>query len=149
MYIDLLAPKFKVTAKYLFSPYEIGDIIETNDNYNSVHLATTNEIEMGEQKEVEHFYDINDCSLYPAIFKKLEWWEEREEKDMPEYVKFKHKTQFFDQNEVVHVKKWKMFPDRVIGMMGDIPAMNYECRLVLPATEEEYINQSTINKPVK
>jgi hypothetical protein len=63
---ELLKPRYKVIADYPGSPYKIGDIKQCSES--------------------EHG-DVNYYRQYPSIFKNLEWWEERNKIDMPDYVK--------------------------------------------------------------
>lgn len=60
---ELMKVRYKVIADYpgMDDFYKIGEIIQPR-------------------------YPIHYGS-YPHIFKKLEWWEERKESDMPQYVK--------------------------------------------------------------
>lgn len=59
---ELLRPRYKVIAQYPFSPHPTGHIIKT---------AFGNK-----------YFD-----QYPHLFKKLEWWEQRDSEELPEYVK--------------------------------------------------------------
>lgn len=62
---QLLKPRYKVIADYPFSAYTVGQIILIHD-YNP-------------NKDL--------FKMYPHLFKPLQWWEERKESDMPQYVK--------------------------------------------------------------
>lgn len=57
---ELLRPRYKVIADYPQSIYEVGYVIEL--------YHKTNPVVEGQKG----FYD-----MYPHLFKKLEWWEER------------------------------------------------------------------------
>lgn len=68
---ELLKPRWKVIADYPGNPAIVGSILKMRNDYQ---------------------YEVNSKLFimpegYPAIFKKLEWWEEREQEDLPEYVK--------------------------------------------------------------
>src|SRR4051812_21904892 len=73
---NLLKPRFKVIASYPKSIYAVGDII---------YLPDPNWMYADETYCKEDFFED-----YPAIFRKLEWWEERDMKDMPEYVSYNY-----------------------------------------------------------
>ena len=74
---DLMAPRWKCIANFPGNTFFVGEVFEIplncklqqivlqGDNYKTVDL------------------DINP-DLYPAIFKKLEWWEDRK---LEEYLK--------------------------------------------------------------
>lgn len=47
----------------------------------------------------ENEVDTGIISKYPHLFRKLEWWEDREKKDMPKYVKE-------EDGQVFKVKEW-------------------------------------------
>ena len=70
----LLQPRYKVIADYPRNKYyenvEVGEIIEA---WHPNKIL---------QDNITGFY-----GKYPHIFKELEWWEEREIKDMPMYLK--------------------------------------------------------------
>lgn len=69
---ELLTPRWKVIADYPQSLFFINEIV----HYDGFWART---------KEVKIGINPND---YPLIFKKLEWWEEREEKDLPKFLEY-------------------------------------------------------------
>ncbi len=79
---DLMMPRYKVVASYPGSNWKVGQVIELNligeDKRSDSYYAYTNE---------DGAVDAGSFDNWPDIFRKLQWWEEREEKDMPEYVK--------------------------------------------------------------
>lgn len=115
---DLLKPRYKVIADYPDSTFSIGDVLMT---------------------DVNSFFRKHCLLGYPAIFRKPEWWEEREEKDMPEYVKIIGD----DDNEII-IKVFGYQDGRIVYKNGGGTLLHY----ALPYTKEEYDNQqSKINKP--
>lgn len=66
---QLMKPRYKVIALWPDCDTSIGDIYIHKD---------------GIQSE-ENF--CNDFDPYPHLFKRLEWWEERDIRDMPEYLR--------------------------------------------------------------
>lgn len=62
---ELLKPRYKVIADYPNSDYHTGEILDRDWGFGFKHKI----------------------SDYPHLFKRLFWWQEREENDMPEYVK--------------------------------------------------------------
>lgn len=67
---ELLQPRYKVIADYPNSIFEINDVIDVVEDMYYLEGYT------------EGFF-----SPYPHLFRKLEWWEERGEEDMPKKVK--------------------------------------------------------------
>jgi hypothetical protein len=91
---ELLAPRYKVIEPYPFQSYNVGDIIT------------------GEQAIVTSIYEMRysytKLGDYPAIFKPLRWFEERELSELPEYVSAKasiHKTVI---HKIVIKVKWQI-----------------------------------------
>jgi len=76
--IDLMIPRYKVIADWPESIFKIGEVLVC-----VVDGEEGNQYAFGDNQYYENLYP----HLYPHLFKPLQWWEEREEKDMPEYVK--------------------------------------------------------------
>lgn len=112
---DLLKPRWLVCASYPGSNLPVDHIIERNFSMGLL------------QRE--------NLDKYPNIFTELRWWQRRETKDMPEYVK--------STLWVAKVKEW-------INNNESFIDINYneesETRAYIPATKEEYdiyINSKT------
>ncbi len=110
---ELMITRFKVVANYPKSTYKIGAIIHCFD----VKLMN------------ESYF-----KTYPAIFQLLEWWMERKEGDMPEYVKqlngesvYKVRTHFDYEDS----KGW--------GFVADHDGVNRYYSKYFPATEADYL----------
>lgn len=106
----LLKPRYRVIASYPSSGYEVGSTIE---NIGENYCMFLNE--------------------YPHLFRKLEWWEERKESDLPKYVK--------DKNEVfeIHIKSngsLDLHPTSELA--GTTNNQILHLTDILPATKEEY-----------
>jgi hypothetical protein len=67
---ELLKVRYKVIADYPKSIHKVGDVLYCDENGPRM-------------------------SQYPHLFKTLEWWEERAEDDMPEYVKYPNDARRF------------------------------------------------------
>ena len=82
---ELLKQRRKVIAPYPNSPYKIGEILTEFffDNGNSYFSVNS---ESGFHDKIVSGETIKEC---PNIFSTMNWWEERELNDMPEYVRFK------------------------------------------------------------
>lgn len=63
---ELSKPRYKVIADFPHNNYKVGDIVD------------------GTPWENNWGVDFKD---YPAIFKKLEWWQARKKDDLPQYVR--------------------------------------------------------------
>jgi hypothetical protein len=75
---ELLKPRYKVIADYPHSPLRINDIL----------TLAAGPTDLWDCDRTGKRQLLNPAD-YPAIFKPLQWWEERKPEDMPEYVKDK------------------------------------------------------------
>jgi len=117
---QLLQPRYQVLADYPGSTYRIGDIISC------------------ESADLDKF-----CKKYPAIFKKLGWWQLREFWRLPAYVKHTQKP------NVSKVRRWDAFDitNEKVALYDHGDHLNYGyLPYLLPATEQEYFDA---NQPVK
>lgn len=95
----LLAPRWKVIQDFPFNTfYKVGGII-IDDGVN----VSRN----------ENGIPVYDCEWdnFPAIFKKLEWWEERTVEEMPEYVKVIAEDIAKRTGLFCKVTEWDKYPD--------------------------------------
>lgn len=72
---ELLRPRYKVIADFPQGAFrfKVGEILEKK----GIHFT-------GEAKSINE----NEINKYPHLFHKLEWWEERQEDEMPEYIRY-------------------------------------------------------------
>ena len=122
---ELMMPRYKVIADYPFSPFMIGAIIHHNGEAIS-DLA-------------------KNIHLYPYLFKKLEWWEERQVNDMPKYVKMNcYIKPCTDNHENIELKKGQIFIPEKWGLNSfEIGHWVFSVKLIEPSTEEEYLSSLT------
>lgn len=66
---QLLQPRYLVIADYPGSVFKVGQILESDPGRITA---------IG-------YYQVD---KYPHLFRRLEWWKYRDEKDMPKYIKF-------------------------------------------------------------
>lgn len=78
---ELLKPRYKVIADYPGCKFKIGNILTYVRE-----IAQTYDLWRNEKTGVEIIY--SGFGAFPHLFKKLEWWEDREPSEMPEYVKW-------------------------------------------------------------
>lgn len=107
---ELLKPRYKVIADYPNSEHEIGEIIVLNEN-----RQVTKEPFARLLQEPIIFLESDIDKSFPHIFKKLEWWEEREEKDMPSKITHKESV----HKEVVNIDRWIFIDREIIGFQSD------------------------------
>jgi len=123
---ELMKPRWKVIADFPGNQgtFNIGEIIVGQDHWSGDGTFYTS----------PHPFDAFCPDEYPAIFKKLEWWEERKVEDIPDYLKL------ISRNEIVKVvKKVGGFSGTVFtGKMFQERETWTHLFFYLPSTKEEY-----------
>ncbi len=115
----LIKPRYEVKALYPAHPkcpHRIGEIINVTSKHGDIIYPDT----LGPR-----------YSDYPAIFRKLAWWEHRKPEEMPKYVFSKN----YDTNEIIIIPHALWKGDRFDSLE------NY-----FPATENEFLTQLTLVK---
>lgn len=115
----LLKPRWKVIADYPESNHYVGEIPNCYDN--KIFIESTG-----------RYIKPDD---YPAIFKKLRWWEERGIEEMPKYIKstkmdiiLKVHTHFYTYNSFL------------ITQRDGSEGISWEYHYTIPSTQEEFEN---------
>ncbi len=130
---ELMQPRYKVIERWPdmhMLKFFTDQIITLNQKEGSQWF-----IDMGKTKPYDNYYDAY-FEGYPHLFKKLEWWEEREPDDMPDYVK--------GESEVYKVLSNPTGITDVVYAKWILPHNKNAMRLLslsktVPATEEEYL----------
>lgn len=136
---ELLKPRYKVIAEDTSGNYKIGEIYYQHGNDggfgSGIYYTTSPEDIFPEKLHLPAHIE-----KFPHLFRKLEWWEEREAGDMPKYVKN-------DQGKVYKVSKYEPYiiDKSQIAVYLDGRDYSTHVRNFQPATEAEY-NQSIANK---
>ena len=117
---QFLQPRYKVTADYPLSKlyFNVGDILYWNEQYESYRI---------DEKQVAMNKDT--VESFPHLFRPLQWWEDREEKDLPKFVK--HGENGKPRKVFEYVLRW----NEVVFEGGRTRKINKDW---LPATETEY-----------
>jgi hypothetical protein len=76
---ELLKQRYKVIADYPFSPYKVGEIISIHDEIKNLPVAETS--------HYVHFQPVSIFAEMLHLFKPLAWWEERQEHEIPSFLK--------------------------------------------------------------
>lgn len=125
-----MIPRWLVIADFPFNTYyKVGGII-TDDGRN------------------ENGYAVFTCKWneFPNILKRLQWWERREESEMPEYVKMNKdiKTSEIKFGQILKVTEWVIDEggkDLYFNYENDEKGIGQYPSAFLPATESEYKSQ--------
>lgn len=138
---ELLIPRIRVKAEYPYCQYEKGTILikdETTEELYSAQFGYT---------QSKFIVKWEDAGKYPHIFRVLEWWEDREISELPEYVKYTEQSarHLYNIDKVgVYKPAWEMESG---NPMFSIKNKVYSYGLisaqeVSPITEEEYNEQA-------
>lgn len=124
---DLLKPRFEVIADYPDNEWDVGDIIDKDWAHTGADDITV-------------LWKISD---FPHLFRKLNWWEKREESEMPIYLKFILR----DETSYYKIQKWDMV--NMLGVLNnrqccDLLGWNQEYTYQ-PSTEQEYNDNTNHN----
>lgn len=111
---ELLKPRYKTLCRYPDSPLRIGQIIN------------------GETFNVTGGTKFH-CADYPSIFQKLEWWNDREVNELPEYLKIEDMVIKVD----VYLKDVGF--NFYYGESAGYGKRSFEETNPIPATESEYL----------
>jgi hypothetical protein len=125
--------RYKVIAGYPNSPFSINEILELQE---SLIKPMQHFIMVADFDSYTAYYE-SDFNLYPHLFKKLEWWEDRLIDNMPNFVKCNKKIYKVLQKWEVSVICEKHYSDN-LGLDVDWDSL-------LPSTEEEFLNSQPVS----
>ena len=125
---NLTQPRYLVIADYPNSPFNVGNILTQHTQFNKDAYFVNGNL-----------YNDRHPEDYPHLFRLLHWWEFRDEKEMPEYVKG-------FGNQIYKVHKWKKLKKNVLAtVLEDTIEYQFTAFVCEPATESEY-NEYIKNK---
>ena len=128
---ELLAPRWKVIADFPGNDQNIGESLKRINSDERANISV-----------FKGMYEINPDN-YPAIFKKLKWWEEREFEDIPQYLKL------ISTGKICKVERKGDITGTVfVGKMFQGGEVHTHLDFYLPSTKEEYDNYQTSNRKV-
>ena len=136
---QLLVPRWKVVSDFPGNTFYIGEIFDLPSEFTHQQIVIK-----GNNEEIDLDVDLH---KYPLIFRKLEWWEDRQDKDLPKYIKK------IDSGAIYEVE-WNKYqnPPKCIfvwfnrdGISVNLTGQDQDVSLLKiyePATEEEYLKQN-------
>jgi|HubBroStandDraft_2_1064218.scaffolds.fasta_scaffold393611_2 hypothetical protein len=141
---QLIKPRYKVIADYPNSEWKIGEIIQMESfGYLPMQLRDdpieswlTDFIDRGRKGNA--MYPDWAFEPYPHLFKKLEWWEERELPQMPEYLKHG------ENGNVRKVVKWLFQYNHIIVEFEGGRQRILKDKWI-PCNEKEYLEFQKVN----
>ena len=144
---DLTTPRYIVIADYPNSPFKVGEILIFIPQFMHRNKGLIQQTQYSDvYKCLNNFIFATDIDKYPHLFRRLEWWEHRDIKDMPQYVKWEYngKTGY---NKL----QWKSIDNFVTHYCSDIypewvSIKTFDKFIVLPATKSDYDNYIKTNQ---
>ncbi len=116
---DLLKPRYKVIADYPMAFYGVGQVISClRDNTARVLEGECWTIDLG---------------MYPHLFRKLSWHEDRLPEEMPRFIKVPTEGDSFEYYEII---KWH----GDVGYYNDNTGYFTDEDKYLPTTHEAFVN---------
>lgn len=127
---ELLKPRYKVIADYPDNQLPVGGILIKHSHIDDwLRLVGAPHGLIGIRESVPE--------NYPHLFRKLEWWEERQESEMPDFLKYKIYDYGDNKYYIYPVQDWNLKINSVKVDKHIIDLSNY-LKDKLPATKEEY-----------
>jgi hypothetical protein len=120
---ELLRPRKKVMFTYPGSPFNVGDILP--------------DVLPKWMSEEQIKQEMDSLDKFPAIFENLEWWEERKEEDMPEYLKCNTSKPV----SYLNIRKWWFSEGHEIWADYNGKSNLMFMWAYTPISETEYLNQ--------
>lgn len=133
---ELMRPRYKVIADYPDSKFKVGEILEQDMPIDYPGWFSTNRRSNNDGR----FEEI--LKKFPHIFQKIEWWEERNKEEMPEYVRVAPNWPY-RTGEVYKVESVeRRGAENLLKIETDVNPL--DPMYFIPATQSEY--QSFIQK---
>ena len=136
---NFMMPRYKLIEDYPNSEFRVGDVLE----FKHIHPYPNYSLKFGVDKIVFPEY-IDD---FPHLFKKLQWWEDRNPEEMPKYLKMISYIKPCTNNpENFELKKGQVFkPGKFSINSFEIGHWIFSTQLTIPATKEEYESYTPLN----
>lgn len=139
--MDLMNPRYKVIDIYPGSPFLVGTILvfthkEKDPWTNERHWYTDY---MPTEDGTEYMWSEALCIEFKNIFRRLEWWEERDEKLLPKYLKntAEHMNHYgVSFGQILKVERYDLVSNYVY--VHEVSGKPYYIQYTIPATESEY-----------
>lgn len=128
---ELLKPRYKVIAYYPECPYKVGEILTKWEDWKYPDEEVYGNVNDG--------VDEREIIKSTVNFKLLQWWEERSEKDMPEYVRLIIDLPYYDLKKGDVQKLKRIYRQSINYWCADLVGYpKVSVSAIEPATKEEY-----------
>jgi len=132
---NLLSPRFKIIAEYPNSIFKKNDILE-RIKYKDTEIEVSEILTNLKRCKINNLSGLKvvNLEMYPHLFQKLNWWEERKREELPTYIK--------SETQVVkpdwELLKWKGREYWRANTNEKLFGSHYKLENFIPATKEEY-----------
>lgn len=119
---ELLRPRYKVVATWpcmQLEPFRLGQIVTLQPHKEE---DAEGFIYMPYMHKPGKFMWQSFFTLFPHLFKELQWWEERKPEEMPEYVKVIREDCVNDTGLYCKVYRWSVFDEKISLIKGQYGA---------------------------
>ncbi len=151
---ELMIPRYRVIADFPFNEhFEVGQLLTlTPNNDHRNYLVNPFQYKIFTDDGSITFSE-DALIVFSHIFKKLGWWEEREEAALPMYLKWHYPADNRPEPKVIKVKShfnktdtnWRNHSVHIFAA-ENAPSTTYTYNPFVPATEQEY-NDYIKSKP--
>lgn len=140
---QLLAPRFKVIADYPGANYKVNEIVTFfwSGRFTQMLCDKPPMLEAS-GKTITGLATIEWFDRFPAIFQRLQWWEDRQKSDMPDYVRIDdlYITHGFEDGTIRKVTAWNWSKSRQQWLCDLFPVVirPHEIPKLTPSSLTEY-----------
>ena len=127
---ELMKPRIKVTNPFPLMKNDVGSLLERHE-WNGTYTFGI------KTNEAEHFYPVESFLKSPC-FRVIQWWEDRQESDMPEYIRIIDEDAIVRVDSILSNVGFNFYHDGGIGYGKRVFSNN-----TVPATLEEYTQSKT------
>lgn len=126
----LMIPRYKVIADYPGTAFEVGEIVRGDKKNVCVNVLS----------EVDSYIPVKLLDDYPAIFRRMNWAEERKAGEIPDYVADKTTGIIYEVTDYAISGEFAEFKCKGYNAEQWMPEW-LSIEYAIPSTEEAFKNQ--------
>lgn len=146
---DLMIPRYEVISDWFGNEdFEVGQVLTLIKNNDHRDYLTNPFHYMVMGGMYSYSVSQDQLDLYPHLFRKIGWWENRNSEDLPMYLKWRYPADNRPEPKVIKVKShfnttdkdWRNHSVHIFAA-ENAPSNTYTYNPFVPATEQEYLTQ--------